>query len=108
MFWRNMQDRFDTTEKLAALLDELPVTIIVIDNKIASNWHRPYQDRLTELITDGEKWKLVGSFPQERDGVAFPESLRLYARRPVTTLSTTVAKIDLDRLKTLMVRNELR
>jgi 4-amino-4-deoxy-L-arabinose transferase-like glycosyltransferase len=48
--WRNQQDRFDTPAKLVELLDDLPVTIIVIDDRIPPNQHRPYQDRLSVRI----------------------------------------------------------
>jgi Dolichyl-phosphate-mannose-protein mannosyltransferase len=108
MYWRNMQDRFDTPAKLAALLDELPVTMIVLDDNIPLNWHRPYQDRLGQLVADDKEWKLIGSYAQIRDGIRFPNSLHLYARRPVLSPSTPVPMIDLDRLKALMVRDELR
>jgi hypothetical protein len=40
--WRNQQDRFDTPAKLAGLLDDLPVTIRVIDDQIPPNQQRAY------------------------------------------------------------------
>jgi hypothetical protein len=109
MYWRNMQDRFDTPAKLAALLDDLPVTIIVIDDQIPPILNRPYQARLKKLATnDSEEWKLIGSYPQTRDGIAYPNSVHLYARRPVGALAISAPKIRLDRLKALMVRKELQ
>jgi hypothetical protein len=109
MYWRNTQDRFDTPAKLAALLDDLPVTRVVIDDQIPPNWRRPYQDRLRNLVaSDGERWKLIGSYPQTRDGSVSPNSLHVYARRPVASLSAAAPAIQLDRLKALMPRKELR
>ena len=108
-FWRNQQDRFDTPSKLAKLLDDLSVTIIVIDDQIPPSQHRPYQDRLRELIaSENEKWEPIGSYPQIRSGVGFPNSLHVYARRPVASLAIAPPALQLDRLRALMVRNELR
>lgn len=109
MYWRNMQDRFDAPEKLAELLDDIPVTIVVIDDEISPNFHRPYQDRLRKLVTsDTDKWELIGSYPQIQSGIASANSLHVYARRPVSSLSIAPPMIRLERIKALMVRNELR
>jgi hypothetical protein len=109
MYWRNMEDRFDTSTKLAGLLDGLPVTIIVIDDQIPPEMHRPYQDRLRELVTSqGDKWEFIGSYPQTRGAVVFLNSLHVYARRPIASLTIAAPAIRLDRLKALMVRPELR
>jgi len=59
MYWRNMQDGFDTPVKLAGLLDDIPVTIIVIDDRLPSDFHRPYQEsskRLTEKELSDFSW----------------------------------------------------
>jgi hypothetical protein len=107
-FWNNMSDRFDTPAKLAGLLDDIPVTIIVIDDQIPLDHHRPYQDRLRKLVDSEDNWELIGSYPQTLGGIVFPNSLHVYARRPVASLSIAAPAIRLDRLKTLMVRKELR
>jgi hypothetical protein len=104
-----MQDRFDTPVKLARLLDDLPVTVIVIDDQIPPGLHRPYQDRLRQLVADeADKWELIGSYPQTQGGIVFPNSLHVYARRPISSLATAAPAIQLDRLRALMVREELR
>ncbi|MBV8357398.1 MAG: glycosyltransferase family 39 protein, partial [Deltaproteobacteria bacterium] len=109
MYWNNMEDRFDTPAKLAALLDDLPVTLVIIDDQIPPNWHRPYQDRLRALVTgDAEKWELIGSYPRTQDGTTFPNALHLYARLPLASPTSAAPEIRLDRLKSLMVRKELR
>jgi hypothetical protein len=109
MYWRNTQDRFDTAAKLAELLDDLPVTIIVIDDRVPADFHRPYQDRLRKLVTtEGDKWELLGSYPQTQGGIGFPSSLHVYARRPVASLAIAAPAVRLDRLRALMVREELR
>jgi hypothetical protein len=112
-FWRNMQDRFDTPAKLEGLLDDLSVTIIVIDDQIPADLHRPYQDRLGKFLsTESDKWEVIGSYSQTKGGVAlpesFPNSLHVYARRPVASLAIAAPAIRLDRLRALMVRKELR
>jgi hypothetical protein len=108
-FWRNQQDRFDTPTKLATLLDDLSVTVIVIDDKIPPGAQRPYQDRLRELVAnENDKWQPIGAYPQTQDGAVFPNSLHVYARRPVTSLSIAAPAIHLDRLRALMVRKELQ
>jgi hypothetical protein len=108
-FWNNMEDRFDTPEKLATLLDDLSVTIVVIDDRIPPSNHRPYQDRLRELVAnENDKWQPIGAYPQTQGGVVFPNSLHVYARRPVTSLSIAAPAIHLDRLRALMVRKELQ
>jgi len=107
--WRNQQDRFDTPAKLAGLLDDIPVTIIVIDDRIPPNQQRPYQDRLRKLVAgEGEQWELIGSYPQTEGGIVFPNSLHVYARRPVASLAIAAPAIGLDRLRALMIRKELR
>ena len=108
-FWRNTEDRFDTPEKLAALLDELSITIVVIDDQVAPDQQRPYHKRLKELVAGrGDRWELIGSYPQTRDGMVVANSLHVYARRPVASLSVAAPVIPLERLKALMVRKELR
>jgi hypothetical protein len=108
-FWRNTEDRFATPEKLAAILDELSVTIIVIDDRVAPDQQRPYHERLKKLVAGrGDRWELIGSYPQTRDGVVVTNSLHVYARRPVASLSFVAPVIPLERLKALMIRKELR
>jgi len=108
-FWGSTQDRFDTPAKLAGLLEDIPVTIIVIDDRIPPNQQRPYQDRLIKLVAgEGEHWELIGSYPQTEGGIVFPNSLHVYARRPVASLAVAAPAIRLDRLRALMVRKELR
>jgi hypothetical protein len=107
--WNNTEDRFDTSEKLATLLDELPVTIVVIDDRVPPEQQRPYHDRLRKLVaSEGERWKLLGSYPQTQSEIVFANSLHVYARRPVGSLSIPAPIVRLDRLKSLMVRTELR
>jgi hypothetical protein len=104
-----MQDRFDTLAKLGRILDDLSVTIIVSDDQIPPDLHRPYQDRLRNLVSsEGDKWEPVGSYDQTRGGIEFPNSLHVYARRPIASLTIPAPAIQLDRLKALMVREELR
>ena len=55
LFWGNMEDRFETPAKLAALLDDLSITIIVIDDQIPPDFHRPYQDRLRQLVSSEDE-----------------------------------------------------
>jgi hypothetical protein len=107
--WRNQQDRFDTPAKLVGLLDDIPVTIVVIDDQIPLNQQRPYQDRLRKLVaSEDEQWELIGSYPQTQGGIVFPNSLHVYVRRPVASLALAAPAIRLDRLRALMVRKELR
>ena len=108
-FWGTTQDRFDTPAKLAGLLDDMPITIVVIDDRIPPNQQRPYQDRLRKLVAgEGEQWELIGSYPQTEGGIVFPNSLHVYARRPVASLAIAAPAIGLDRLRALMIRKELR
>jgi hypothetical protein len=107
--WNNTEDRFDTPEKLAALLDELPVTIVVIDDRVPPEQQRPYHDRLRKLVaSESERWELLGSYTQTQNRIVFANSLHVYARRPVGAFSMPGPIIRLDRLKPLMVRTELR
>jgi hypothetical protein len=108
-YWTNMHDRFDTPAKLTALLNDLPVTIVVIDDRVPPDQQRPYHDRLNKLIGgESDTWDLIGSYPQTQGGIVYANSLHVYARRPVASLSLTPPAIRLDRLKALMVRKELR
>ena len=108
-FWASTQDRFDTPAKLTELLDEMSVTIIVIDDSVPLTQRRPYQDRLKELVSsEPDKWEQLGSYPQIEGGIAIANSLHVYARRPVASLALAAPSIPLDRLRALMVRKELR
>ena len=60
------------------------------------------------MATQGDKWELIGSYPQTQEGVLLPNSLHVYARRPVASLALAALVIRLDRLKALMTRKELR
>jgi 4-amino-4-deoxy-L-arabinose transferase-like glycosyltransferase len=107
--WRNQQDRFDTVAKLAGLLDEMPVTIVVIDDRVPPAQQRPYQDRLKQLVaSEGTTWEFVGSYPQTQDGILHANSLHVYARHPIASLVLAPPVLRLDRLEALMVRKELR
>jgi hypothetical protein len=108
-YWRNQEDRFNTPEKLAKVIDDLSVSIIVVDDQISPGHVRPYQERLGKLvISENGKWKLIGSYPQTRNGIVFANSLHVYARHPITSLSIGAPPIPLDLLRALMVRKELR
>lgn len=108
-FWEGTGDRFDTTAKLTKLLDDLPVTIVVIDDRVPPTEQRPYQDRFKKLVaSEPGEWELIGSYPQTQGGVVFPNSLHVYARRPVGSLAIAAPAIRLDRLRALMVRKELQ
>jgi hypothetical protein len=108
-FWAKTQDRFDTPAKLARLLDNMSVTIIVIDDNVPLGQQRPYHDRVKELVTtDHDKWEPIGSYPQIQDGIASSNSLHVYARRPIASLALAAPSIRLDRLRALMVQKELR
>jgi len=107
--WNNMEDRFDSPKKLVGLLGDIPVTIIVIDDQIPPEQHRPYQDRLRKLVvSENDRWELVGSYPQTLGRTVFPNSFHVYARRPVASLSIAAPSIRIDRVRALMVRKELR
>jgi hypothetical protein len=105
--WRNQQDRFDTPAKLAEVLDAVPVTIVVIDDRVPAEQHRPYQDRLRKLVESG-RWESVGSYSQTQGGVLFANSLHVYSRRPLTALALSPPAIQQERLITLIGRDELR
>ena len=108
-FGRGVQDRFDTSAKLISLLDDLAVTIIVIDDRVRPDARLPYYDRLRSLvISEYGTWELFGSYPETQGGNTFPNSLQVYARRPVASLTIAGPAIRLDRLRALMVRKELR
>ena len=87
----------------------MPVTIIVIDDRVPPEQQRPYHDRLRKLVTgESDTWEFIGSYPQTQDGIEYANSLHVYARRPLSSLITAPPAIQLDRLKALMVRKELR
>jgi 4-amino-4-deoxy-L-arabinose transferase-like glycosyltransferase len=108
-FGRGVQDRFDTSAKLISLLDDLAVTIIVIDDRVRPDARLPYYDRLRSLvISEDRTWELIGSYPETQGRNTFPNSLQVYGRRPVASLTIAGPAIRLDRLRALMVRKELR
>jgi hypothetical protein len=107
--WRNQQDRFDTPAKLARLLEDMHITLIVIDDSVSPAHQRPYHARLKKLVArESETWELIGSYPQMEDGILLPNSLHVYARRPVASLSIAAPAFPIDRFKALMIRKELQ
>jgi hypothetical protein len=108
-YWNNQEDRFNTPEKLAELIHDLSITIIVVDDQISPDRIRPYQERLRKFVTsENGQWALIGSYSQTRGRIVFANSLHVYARRPIASLAEGAPPIPLDRLKALMVRKELR
>ena len=108
-FWQNTQDRFDTRAKLDKLLDEMHVTLVVLDDGVPPPEQRAYQQRLQKVVADeNETWQLIGSYPQTEDGNVLPNSLHVYAHRPVAALAAVAPVLPLERLKSLMVRKELQ
>ena len=70
---------------------------------------RPYQDRLRQLVAgEGEKWELIASYPQTQGRIVLPNSLHVYARRPVASLTIAAPAIRLEQLRALTTRKELR
>lgn len=106
--WGHTQDRFDTPAKLEELLNEIPVTIVVIDDLIPSTYQLPYQARLSKLVaSEPKQWALLGSYDQVQEGIAYPHSLHVYVRAPGTE-GRTPANIDLNRLKSLTLPSALQ
>lgn len=106
--WNNTEDRFNTPAKLEALLNEIPVTVIVLDDLIPNVDKLPYQARLSKLVADEpSQWQLIGSYAETQDGVSHPDALHVYVRKPIAALRTP-PKINLNRLKGLMVHSELQ
>jgi hypothetical protein len=100
--WRNTQDRFDTPAKLARLLDDMRVTIIVLDDSISPRDQRPYQARLKKLVAgDSKTWEHIGSYLQMKVGIGIgiANSLHVYARRPVASLAAAAPAFPLDWLR---------
>ena len=89
--------------------DTADPSAVGIRHEIPPEQQRPYQDRLKRLVASrGDKWELIGSYSQTQDGIMFANSLHVYARRPVASLTIATPAIRLDRLRALMVRKELR
>jgi hypothetical protein len=108
-FWQNTQDRYDTQAKLGQLLDQMHVTLIVVDDSVPPAEQRSYQQRLQKLVADqNEPWELIGSYPQTVGGNKLPNSLHVYAHRPVAALAAASPVLPLERLKSLMLRKELQ
>jgi hypothetical protein len=108
-FWRDTQDRFTTPATMAKLLEQMHVTLVVLDASVSSAQRLPYQQHLRKLLADdSEAWELIGSYPQTVDGDVLPNSLHVYAHRPVAALAAAAPVMPLERLKSLMVRKELQ
>jgi hypothetical protein len=79
---------------VALRLDDLHVTIIVIDDRIPPEHQLPYQTRLEKLVvSESAKWQLIGPYPQTKEGIVFPNSLHVYARRPLASLAMAAPTI---------------
>ena len=86
---RNSQDRYDTPDELATLLNDIPVAIIAIDDRVPSYEHRPYHDRLRMLVAgNNAQWEQIGSYTLVRGQSTFANAVHVYARRPVSALNS--------------------
>lgn len=103
---RDSKDLFPTPEKLRAVLDAIPIGLIMIDDTVRGTEIRPYHGRIKALVeAQGSGWVLTGSYPVQRGSVIVPNALHIYARRSVQDLRTLSPAIDYERLNALVVGN---
>ncbi len=79
---RGTEDKFPDPAALNTLLQDIPVSAVLLDSSIPARRREPYQDRVRALVTgDPQHWEPVGSMPVIRETTVFPDALQLYVRR---------------------------
>lgn len=105
---RNNRDLYDTPDKLAALLNSIPVAIVAIDDRVPPYEHRPYHDRLRALIAGSDaQWEQIGSYTLVRGQSVFANAVRVYARRPVSALIRDPPAIHIGQIRRLINQDAL-
>lgn len=99
---RNSRPRFANVEQLRAMLAQVPVRAVMIDEAIDRHWQRGYHQQLAELMrSDSATWRHAGTFPVVRYGVQAPGRVSVYVRQDDGARGAT----DMDMIARLM-RNE--
>jgi hypothetical protein len=81
---RGALDRFPTQGDVAKLLDQIPVTGILLDASIPAYRQEPFQQRVRDtVIANSQTWDRVASLSVDRQGQVFPDAVQVYLRRPV-------------------------
>jgi len=82
---RNWTSRVSTTEEIHAMLERIPVDVVIIDDIWHELQQRPYHTLLREALeSEPAKWKKLATYPIQYRGKLFPEALQIYvsARNP--------------------------
>lgn len=99
---REIEDRFRTPEELTRLLNEIPVSGILLDTSIPPAQQKPFQDRIRKLVTGNpELWERVESASVTREGQVFADAAQVYLRRPVPGSATQ--EVDKDLIRRLVL-----
>jgi hypothetical protein len=69
---------------VAQLLDQIPVTGILLDASIPADRQEPFQQRVRDaVVANPQTWDRVASLSVDRQGQVFPDAVQVYLRRPV-------------------------
>ncbi len=105
-FGRNSQDLFPTVEKLRAVMDDIPVGVIIIDDAVSARDLKPYHARMKAMVgAKGSEWEPVGSYPVKRENVVIPGALHVYVRHSLQYLQTAHPEINFARINALVSSN---
>jgi hypothetical protein len=81
---RGTEDRFPSLDELGRLLNQIPVTGILLDASIPPNRREPFQERIRDLVTaNPDVWKRVASASVDRQGEVFTDAVQVYVRHLV-------------------------
>jgi hypothetical protein len=104
---RGTEDRFPSHDELDRLLNQIPVSGILLDTSIPPNRRQPFQERIRDLVTaNPEIWERIASASIDRQGEIFADAVQVYLRRPVS--GSPPQAVDQDLLGRLIFENSNR
>ncbi|HUU36260.1 MAG TPA: hypothetical protein VMW48_19480 [Vicinamibacterales bacterium] len=81
---RNARERVASVAEVVALLDRVPVTVVVIDLTTSREETREYHARLAAAMrADASAWEQLDTFPLRRFGRSHANGLQVFRRRAV-------------------------
>lgn len=100
---RDTEERYAGADEVMALLDAIPVSVVVVDGTTLAGEVRGYHARVAAVVAASPAWERAGAYPVQRFGREFPEGLVVYRRRTPPRTPP-----DLERVSTLALRGSLR
>ena len=81
---RNSEEKFSSYEEVLEVLSNIPVDVVILDNKVSEQWHRNYHDLVKAAMKDTNSgWHLRRKFPVTKYGVYHNEGIEVYVSESI-------------------------